>query len=145
MAARTRRGFTDVEETAMRDRARELRAEAKASKDRAAGEKAVLAKIAGMPEPDRRMARKFHAIVAANAPDLVPRTWYGMPAYANRAGKVVCFFQSGAKFKTRYSSFGFLDVANLDEGGMWPTGFALKELAADDEAKIARLVKRAVR
>jgi uncharacterized protein YdhG (YjbR/CyaY superfamily) len=127
----------------MKERARELKAEARANKDRAAGESAVLAKIAEMPEPDRALAERLHAIVKASAPDLSPKTWYGMPAYA-KDGKVVCFFQSAEKFKSRYATFGFSDEANLDEGAMWPTSFALKELTAAEEAKIAALVKKAV-
>jgi uncharacterized protein YdhG (YjbR/CyaY superfamily) len=137
------KGFTDEERAAMRERARELKAEARASKNRAEGEKAVLAKIAEMPEPDRAMGERLHVIVQASAPALWPKTWYGMPAYA-RDGKVVCFFQSAARFKTRYASFGFSDEANLDEGGVWPVAFALKELTANEEARIAALVKKAV-
>ena len=127
----------------MKERARELKAAARASKDKAAGESEVLAKIAEMPEPDRTMAGRLHALIKASAPALSPRTWYGMPAYA-KDGKVVCFFQSAQKFKTRYATFGFSDRANLDEGRMWPTAFALEELTADDEARIDTLVKRAV-
>jgi uncharacterized protein YdhG (YjbR/CyaY superfamily) len=141
---KTSKGFTDEERAAMRERARELKAEARANKDKAAGESAVLAKIAEMPEPDRAMAERLHAIVKASAPALAPKTWYGMPAYA-KDGKVVCFFQSADKFKSRYATFGFSDEANLDKGAMWPTSFALKELTAADEAKIGALVKRAVR
>jgi uncharacterized protein YdhG (YjbR/CyaY superfamily) len=132
-------GFTAEERAAMRERAREQKAEAQ----RADGERAVLAKIAEMQEPDRAMAERLHEIVKANAPDLSPKTWYGMPAYA-RDGKVVCFFQSAQKFNSRYATLGFSDKANLDEGAMWPTSFALKELSATDEAKIGALVKRAV-
>ena len=127
----------------MKERAKELRAEARTKKDRAAGEKDVLEKIAAMPQPDRAMAKRVHAIVKANAPDLAPRTWYGMPAYA-KDGKVVCFFQSPQKFKTRYATFGFSDAANLDKGAMWPVAFALKELTAAEEKKLGALVKRAV-
>jgi uncharacterized protein YdhG (YjbR/CyaY superfamily) len=137
-------GFTDEEKAAMKERARELKREARASKDRAAGESDLLAKIAEMPEPDRTMAERIHAIVTASAPALSPKTWYGMPAYANQDGKVVCFFQAAAKFNARYATFGFNDVANLDEGTMWPTSFALKELTSTDEAKIEALVKKAV-
>ncbi len=137
------KGFTDEERAAMKERAQELKAEARANKDKAAGESAVLAKIAEMPEPDRAMAERLHAIVKASAPALSPRTWYGMPAYA-MDGKVVCFFQSAQKFKTRYATFGFSDNANLDEGAMWPTAFALTELTAADEARISGLVKKAV-
>jgi uncharacterized protein YdhG (YjbR/CyaY superfamily) len=135
--------FTDEERAAMRERAKELKAEARMDKDRAEGERAVLAKIAEMPEPDRTMARRLHEIIKTSAPILLPKTWYGMPAYA-REGKVVCFFQSAHKFNTRYATFGFSDVANLDEGAMWPTSFALKELTAAAETQIAALVKKAV-
>ena len=135
----TTKGFTPEEQAAMKERAREL----KAQKTRADGESDVLAKIAEMQEPDRAMAKRLHAIIKASAPALSPRLWYGMPAYA-RDGKVVCFFQSAQKFKTRYATFGFNDTANLDEGAMWPTSFALKELTAAEEAKIAALVKKAV-
>jgi len=136
-------GFTDEEKAAMKERARELKAEARANQDRAEGEGDLLAKIAEMPEPDRAMAKRVHAIVRANAPALSPKTWYGMPAYANQDGKIVCFFQAAEKFKARYASFGFNDTANLDEGAMWPVAFALKELTAAGEAKIAALVKKA--
>jgi uncharacterized protein YdhG (YjbR/CyaY superfamily) len=136
-------GFTDEERTAMKERSRELKAAARADKDRAAGESDVLAKIAEMQEPDRAMAERLHAIVKESSPDLAPRTWYGMPAYA-KDGKVVCFFQSAQKFKTRYATFGFSDKANLDEGAVWPVAFALTKLTAADEKKIAALVKRAV-
>jgi uncharacterized protein YdhG (YjbR/CyaY superfamily) len=132
------KGFTDEERAAMRERAREAKRAGKAD-----GESDVLEKIAEMAEPDRAMAERLHAVIKASAPALSPRTWYGMPAYA-KAGKVVCFFQSAQKFKTRYATFGFSDKANLDEGAMWPTAFALKELTADEEARIAALVKRAV-
>ena len=137
------KGFTAEERAAMKERARELKAEARASKDRAAGESDVLAKIAEMPEADRVLAERLHAIVKASAPILSPKTLYGMPAYA-KDGKVVCFFQSADKFNSRYATFGFSDMANLDEGAMWPTSFALKELSATEEAKISALVKRAV-
>jgi uncharacterized protein YdhG (YjbR/CyaY superfamily) len=143
MSAKKSKGFTDEERAAMRERAKELKAEERANKNRAAGESAVLAKIAEMPEPDRAMAERVHEIVKASAPDLSPKTWYGMPAYA-KDGKVVCFFQSAEKFNARYATLGFSDVANLDEGAMWPTSFALKELGAAEEAKIGALVKRAV-
>ncbi len=136
-------GFTAEERAAMKERAKELRAEARADKDRAAGERAVLEKIAELPEPDRTMAQRLHAIIQESAPVLSPRTWYGMPAYA-KDGKVVCFFQSAEKFKTRYATFGFQHEANLDEGGMWPVAFALKELTAAEEARIVALVKKAV-
>jgi uncharacterized protein YdhG (YjbR/CyaY superfamily) len=137
------KGFTPEERAAMKERARELKAEARANKSRADGENDVLAKIAEMPESDRALAERVHAIVNASAPNLLPRTWYGMPAYA-RDGKVVCFFQSADKFKSRYATFGFSDEANLDEGAMWPTSFALKKLTAADEARIGALVKKAV-
>jgi len=137
------RGFTDEERAAMKERAQELKAGARANKGKADGESAVLAKIAAMREPDRAMAERLHTIIKASAPALSPKTWYGMPAYA-KDGKVVCFFQSAQKFKTRYATFGFSDKANLDEGTMWPTAFALKELTAADEARIGALVKKAV-
>src|SRR5215218_8528191 len=136
-------GFTDDERAAMKERAKELQAEARANKKKAEGESDVLAKIAEMPEPDRAMAERLHEIVKAGAPALSPKTWYGMPAYA-KGGKVVCFFQSAQKFNSRYATIGFSDEANLDEGAMWPTSFALKELTAAEEAKIGALVKRAV-
>ena len=142
-ADKTSEGWTDEERAAMKERAKELKAEARANKNRAEGESDVLAKIAEMPEPDRAMAERLHALVKASAPALAPKTWYGMPAYA-REGKVVCFFQSAEKFKSRYATFGFSDEANLDEGAMWPTSFALKKLTAADEAKIGALVKKAV-
>ncbi|HEY0068630.1 MAG TPA: DUF1801 domain-containing protein [Chloroflexia bacterium] len=135
----SKKGFTDEERAAMKERAKELKAEA----ERADGESAVLAKIAEMPERDRAMAERLHAIIKANAPDLSPKTWYGMPAYA-RDGKIVCFFQAAQKFNTRYATLGFNDVANLDEGAMWPTAYALKELTAAEEASIGALVKKAV-
>jgi uncharacterized protein YdhG (YjbR/CyaY superfamily) len=138
-------GFSPEERAAMKERARELRAEARWRKDRAAGERAVLEKIAEMPQPDRSLAERIHAIVTAAAPELSPRTWYGMPAYANREGKVVCFFKPASKFNERYATFGFDAAANLDEGNMWPTSFALKALTAAEEAKIAALVEKAVR
>jgi uncharacterized protein YdhG (YjbR/CyaY superfamily) len=137
------KGFTDAERAAMKERAKELKAEARRGKDRAAGESDLLAKIAEMPKADRAMAERVHAIVTASAPALSPKTWYGMPAYAND-GKVVCFFQSAEKFKSRYATLGFSDAANLDEGAMWPTSFALKKLTAADEARIGALVKKAV-
>ncbi len=137
-------GFTAEERAAMKERARELQAEARADKKKADGESDVLAKIAEMPEPDRSMAERFHAIVKASAPTLVPRTWYGMPAYATNDGKIVCFFQAAQKFNARYATFGFNDTANLDDGHMWPTSFALKELTATEEARISALVKKAV-
>ena len=139
----TAKGFTPAERAAMRERARELKAEERANKSRADGERDVLAKIAEMPEPDRAKAERLHAIVTASAPALSPRTWYGMPAYA-KDGKVVCFFQSAQKFDSRYATFGFSDQANLDEGAVWPTSFAVKELTAADEARLGALVKKAV-
>jgi uncharacterized protein YdhG (YjbR/CyaY superfamily) len=138
------KGFTAEERAAMKERAQELKAEARAERDRAAGESDVLAKIAEMAEPDRTMAKRLHAIVKASAPDLSPKTWYGMPAYAKN-GKVVCFFQSAQKFKTRYATLGFSDEANLDKGAMWPVAFALKELTNAEATKIGALVKKAVR
>ena len=139
------KGFTDEERAAMKERAQELKAAARRGPRaaKADGESDVLAKIAEMPEPDRSMAERLHALVKASAPALSPRTWYGMPAYA-KDGKVVCFFQSAQKFKSRYATLGFSDTANLDEGDMWPTAFALKELTAAEEARIAALVKKAV-
>ena len=140
------KGFTDEERAAMRERAQELKAAARRGPrtGKADGERDVLAKIAEMPEPDRAMAERLHSLIRASAPALSPRTWYGMPAYANKDGKVVCFFQSAQKFKSRYATFGFNDAANLDEGAMWPTSFALKELTAAEEKKISALVKKAV-
>ena len=137
-------GFTEEERAAMKERALELKAEERASKNKAAGEKILLASIAKMPEPDRSMAKRIHEIVKATAPNLFPKTWYGMPAYANKDGKVVCFFQAASKFKYRYATLGFQEDAHLDEGAIWPTSFALKELTAAEEAKIAELVKKAV-
>jgi uncharacterized protein YdhG (YjbR/CyaY superfamily) len=133
-------GFTAEERAAMKERAQELKAEAR----RADGEKALLAKIAEMPEPDRGMAERLHAIITASAPELLPKTWYGMPAYADKDGKVVCYFTPASKFTERYATFGFNDTANLDEGNMWPTSFALKDLTGAEEAKIEALVKQAV-
>jgi uncharacterized protein YdhG (YjbR/CyaY superfamily) len=139
------KGFTDEERAAMKERAQETKAEGRRGSraGKADGESDVLAKIAEMAEPDRAMAKRLHAIVKASAPGLSPKTWYGMPAYA-KDGKVVCFFQSAQKFKTRYATFGFSDAANLDKGALWPVAFALKELTAAEEAKIAALVKKAV-
>jgi len=141
-AGKTSRGFTDEERAAMKARAAELKAEERASKNRAEGERDVLAAIAAMKEPDRVMAKRLHAIIEATAPNLWPKTWYGMPAYA-KDGKVVCFFKSAGKFNSRYATFGFEEAANLDEGAMWPTSYALKELSAADEARIGALVKKA--
>jgi uncharacterized protein YdhG (YjbR/CyaY superfamily) len=137
-------GFSAEERAAMKERARELRAEARASRDRAAGERDVLAKIAEMPEPDRAMAERLHSIVTSAAPALSPKTWYGMPAYANEDGKVVCYFTPASKFDSRYATFGFNDDANLDDGTMWPTSFAVTRLTAADAKRIAGLVKKAV-
>ena len=138
-------GFTDEERAAMKQRAREVKAAGRRGSrpDKADGEREVLAKIAEMPEPDRTMAERLHALIKASAPALSPRTWYGMPSYA-KDGHVVCFFQSAQKFKTRYATLGFSDKANLDDGAMWPTAFALRELTAADEARIGALVKQAV-
>ena len=137
------RGFADEERAAMKARARELKEEARANKNRAEGESEVLAKIAELPEPEQVMARRIHEIITASAPVLMPKTWYGMPAYA-RDGKIVCFFQSAQKFNTRYATLGFNDTANLDEGTMWPTAFALTELTEACEERISMLVKKAV-
>jgi uncharacterized protein YdhG (YjbR/CyaY superfamily) len=134
------KGFTAEERAAIKERAKELKAEER----RADSERDLLAKIAEMPAPDRAMAKRLHAIVKANAPGLLPRTWYGMPAYANEDGKIVCFFQSAEKFNSRYATFGFNDDANLDEGNMWPTSFALKKLTAAEERQIGALVKKSV-
>ena len=136
-------GFTDEERAAMKERAQELKAEARANKDKAEGESAVLAVIAAMPEPDRGLGERLHAIIKTRAPVLSPKLWYGMPAYA-KDGKVICFFQSAQKFKTRYATLGFMHDAKLDDGAMWPTAFALKELTATEEATISALVKKAV-
>jgi uncharacterized protein YdhG (YjbR/CyaY superfamily) len=143
MSAKKSEGFTDEERAAMKERAQELKAQARANKKKAEGESDVLAKIAEMQGPDRAMAERLHEIVKASAPELSPKTWYGMPAYA-KDGKVLCFFQSAQKFNSRYATFGFNDTANLDEGAMWATSFALKELTDTEEAKISALVKRAV-
>jgi uncharacterized protein YdhG (YjbR/CyaY superfamily) len=140
---KTSKGFTAEERAAMKERAQELKAEARANRKKADGKRDVLAAIAAMKGPDRAMAKRLHAIVTASAPALSPKTWYGMPAYA-KDGKVVCFFQSAQKFGMRYASFGFSDAANLDKGAVWPVAFALKELTAAEEAKLAALVKKAV-
>ncbi len=144
-AKKRHEGFTDEERAAMKERVQEMKAAASRGPraDKADGESAVLAKIAEMREPDRAMGKRLHAVIKASAPALSPRLWYGMPAYA-KDGKVVCFFQSAQKFKTRYATFGFSDEANLDEGAMWPTAFALTKLTAADEARIGALVKKAV-
>jgi uncharacterized protein YdhG (YjbR/CyaY superfamily) len=144
MSVKKSKGFTDEERAAMKERAKEQKAEARANKKKAEGESDVLAKIAEMQGPDRAMAERLHEIVKTSAPELSPKTWYGMPAYADKDGKIVCFFQSAQKFSTRYATLGFSDKANLDEGAMWPTSFALKDLSATEEAKIGQLVKRAV-
>ena len=136
-------GFTDEEKAAMKERAKELKAEERASKDRAAGESAVLAAIAKMKEPDRSMAKRIHELVTAAAPSLMPKTWYGMPAYANQEGKVICFFQDAGKFNVRYATFGFQPDAKLDDGNMWAASFALVKLTAAEEAQISKLVKKA--
>ena len=140
-SAKASTGFTAEEKAAMRERAKEL----KVAASRAEGERDLLEKIAALPEHDRVMAERLHAIIMANAPALLPKTWYGMPAYADKRCKIVCFFQPAEKFKTRYATLGFNDRAHLDEGALWPVAFALKELTAADEAKIAALVKKAVR
>ena len=140
MGVKKSKGFTAEERAAMKERAKEQKVEAQ----KADGERAVLAKIAEMQGPDRAMAERLHEVVKASAPDLSPKTWYGMPAYADKDGKVVCFFQAAEKFKTRYATFSFSDRANLDEGAIWPTSFALKELGATEEARIGALVKKAV-
>ena len=137
------KGFAEEERAAMKERARELKAEERASKNKAEGENAVLAAIAAMPEPERAMAKRLHEIIKASAPALAPKTWYGMPAYA-KDGKIVCYFTAASKFQSRYATFGFNDDANLDEGVMWPTAYALMELTAAEEAKIGALVKKAV-
>ena len=138
-SAKKSTGFTAEERAAMKERSRELKAQAR----RADGDSAVLAKIAEMPDPDRAMAKRLHAVITTCAPDLAPKTWYGMPAYA-KDGTIVCFFQSAEKFNSRYATLGFNDAANLDDGAMWPTSFALKELTAAEEAKIGALVRKAV-
>lgn len=137
-------GFTAEEKAAMKERAKELKAEERAKKNRAAGESDLMEKIAEMPETERSMATRLHALIQASAPDLFPKTWYGMPAYANQDGKVICFFQAASKFNTRYATLGFQHDAKLDDGAMWPTAYALVELNAAAEAKIAALVQKAV-
>lgn len=136
--------WTDEEKAAMRERAKELKAEARMSKDRAAGESAVVAEIAKMPEPDRSMAKRIHEIVKTNAPMLMPKTWYGMPAYANADGKVVCFFKAASKYNMRYASFGFQEAAKIDDGNMWADDFAIVKLTPAEEKIITALVKKAV-
>jgi len=140
----TSKGFTAEERSAMQQRAKELKAEARASKDRAEGEKAVLAAIAQMTEPDQSMAQRLHEIITTSAPNLMPKTWYGMPAYANADGKIICFYQSAQKFNTRYATLGFQHDAQLDDGNMWATSFALLKLTAAEEAKIKALVQQAI-
>jgi uncharacterized protein YdhG (YjbR/CyaY superfamily) len=137
-------GFTAEERSAMKERAKELREEERVAKDREAGERAVLAKFAELPEPDRVMGERIHAVITASAPELAPKTWYGMPAYANKDGQVVCYFTPASKFKERYATFGFNAAANLDDGTMWPTSWALTKLTAADEKKLGALVKKAV-
>jgi uncharacterized protein YdhG (YjbR/CyaY superfamily) len=143
-AAKSGAGFTAEEKAAMKARAQEMKAEARAGKDRAEGEKAVLAALSAMKEPDRSMGKRLHEIVTAAVPSLMPKTWYGMPAYANADGKVICFFQAAGKFNVRYATFGFQPDANLDEGNMWAASFALVKLTAAEETKIIALVKKAV-
>ena len=140
----TSQGFSDAEKAAMKERAKELKAEARASKNKEEGENAALAAIAAMPEPDRSLAARLHELIKANAPSLSPKTWYGMPAYSDKDGKLICFFQAASKFNVRYATFGFQPDANLDEGVMWPTSYALKELTTAEEAKIKALLKKAV-
>jgi uncharacterized protein YdhG (YjbR/CyaY superfamily) len=137
-------GFSAEEKAAMKERAKELKAEARMSKNRAEGEKAVVAAIAQMKEHDRSMAKRLHEVITATAPEIMPKTWYGMPAYVNKDGKVICFFQAASKFNVRYATLGFQHDANLDDGNMWPTSFALIKLTAAEEAKIIALVKKAV-
>lgn len=138
------KGFTDAEQAAMKERAKELKAEARANKNKAQGESDLLAKIAEMSESERAIATRVHEIVKANAPDLIPKTWYGMPAYANKEGKIVCFYQSADKFGTRYATLGFNDSANLDDGAMFPVAYALKALTDAEAERIAALVRKAV-
>ena len=140
----TSKVWTEEEKGAMKERAKELKAEQRRGAARADGERDLLAKIAQMPDSDRVMAERIHAVITAGAPELAPKTWYGMPAYANEDGKIVCFFQAADKFKARYATFGFNDDANLDEGSMWPTSWALTKLTAADEKMIGELVKKAV-
>lgn len=137
-------GFSDFEREAMKNRAKELVAEAKWEKNKAQGEEAALTAIKALPEPERSMAKRIHELVTETAPQLMPKTWYGMPAYANKDGKVICFFQGAVKFQARYSTFGFNDMAMLDDGNMWPTSFALMKLTAAEEKRIVELVKKAV-
>ncbi len=143
-ARKSGEGFTDAEKAAMKARAQEMKAEARANKNREEGEKAVVAAIAQMKGQDGPMAKRIHEVITASAPELMPKTWYGMPAYTNADGKIICFFQAAGKFGVRYATFGFQPDAKLDEGNMWPTSFALKELTPAEEARISELVKRAV-
>lgn len=143
MSPKNDAGFTEEERAAMKERAKELKAEARASKNRAEGESAVLASIAEMPTADRVIAERLHALITTHAPDLWPKTWYGMPAYT-KDGKVLCFFQAANKFNARYATLGFNDVANLDDGSLWPTSFAVKELTPAGEATIITLIKKAI-
>lgn len=143
-AKKDTQGFSAEERAAVKERAKELKAEARANKNRAAGESDLLAAIDALPEPESAMAKRLHEIITASAPVLSPKTWYGMPAYANQDGKIVCFFQAAAKFGSRYATFGFNDSANIDDGAMWPTAFALKELTPAAEERISALVKQAV-
>jgi uncharacterized protein YdhG (YjbR/CyaY superfamily) len=138
------KGFTKDEQQAMKDRARELRDEARISKNRAAGEGAALDAIKALSEPDKTLAKQIHELVTKTAPELFPKTWYGMPAYANKDGKVICFFQAAQKFEARYATLGFSDTSKLDEGNMWPTAFGLKQITSAEEKKIIELVKKAV-
>ncbi len=142
--AKTSAGFTDEEKAAMRKRAQEVKAEARANKNKEEGESAALAAIAALPAADRALAERLHALITTSAPELSPKTWYGMPAYANKDGQIVCFFQSAEKFKTRYATLGFSDKARLDNGALWPVAFALKEWTEAVEAQITALVKQAV-
>jgi uncharacterized protein YdhG (YjbR/CyaY superfamily) len=144
-AKKSGEGFTEAEKAAMKARAQEMKAEARANKNREEGEKALLAAITQMKGQDGPMARRLHQIIMAAAPELMPKTWYGMPAYANADGKIICFFQAAGKFGVRYATFGFQPDAKLDEGNMWPTSFALKELTPAEETKISALVKKSVR
>jgi uncharacterized protein YdhG (YjbR/CyaY superfamily) len=145
MAKKKFKGFSDEERAAMRERSLELKAEARSNKNRTEGEKTLLAALAALSKADRMIGERLHEIVTASAPKLMPKTWYGMPAYANSDGKVICFFQAASKFKVRYSTFGFQPDAKLDDGNMWPTAFALKKLTPEEEKKIAALVKRAIK
>ena len=144
-ASQKAEGFSAEEKAAMKNRAKELKAEARANKNKAEGESAAVAALDALPEPEREMARRLHELIKANAPDLAPKTWYGMPAYANAEGKIVCFFQSAQKFGTRYATLGFNDAAHLDDGEVWPVAYAIKSLSAAEETRISALIKKAVR